>query len=248
MASESMTSKGMTSTGMAVRLEGVSYAPLGRMVLHPEIQLACARGDSLAIIGRSGAGKTTLGRILAGLAVPTRGFVCWDETHGDSSVLAPRIQMIFQYPARSLDPRRRVRAIIAETLPKELVEDSSRCRDDAIEQALDEVRVQASLASCYPHELSGGQCQRLAIARALAARPLLLVADEPTASLDSHARGGVLNLLARINRAGTTLVVISHDVRVLPQLCTRYVLLESGRLAAQGGMEALHAVEALQRS
>ena len=201
------------------------------------VDLSVGRGECLALVGESGSGKTTVARCALRLVEPTAGAVRFDG----EDLLAlnarelrrrrRRFQMVFQDPYGSLNPRQRVGSIVAE--PLEVHEKSlSRVeREDRVRGLLDAVGLAPELAQRRPHALSGGQRQRVGIARALAAGPDLLVADEPVTALDVSIRGQVLSLLADLReRLGLSLLLIAHDMAAVERLADRVAVLYLGRV------------------
>ena len=187
------------------------------------ISLEIAAGESLGIVGESGSGKSTLARIIAGLDQPTSGSI---ERSG-------RVQMVFQDPYGSLDPRMRVRRIVAEGLYAE------RLGRGEVEQrtaeAVEAVGLGLADLEKYPHQFSGGQRQRIAIARALVARPDLVIADEPVSALDVSVQAQVLNLLADLRRRyGMAYLFISHDLAVVAHLTDRVAVMKDGVIVEEG--------------
>ncbi|MGH9417552.1 MAG: ABC transporter ATP-binding protein [Terriglobales bacterium] len=204
-----------------LELEGVSAAVAGRTIVR-QISLAVAAGEMVALVGPSGAGKTTIARLAAGLIAPAAGAVSWDGERiaqlppAAFSRLRPHAQLIYQDPDRSLDPTMRVADAVCEGLelqsrPPWRHRAAWRRRHSA--PWLERVGLDLGLAARWPGELSGGQRQRVAIARALAVGPRLLVADEAVASLDPPAALQVLSLLASLQRAdGIACLLISHQL------------------------------------
>ncbi|HZB01622.1 MAG TPA: ABC transporter ATP-binding protein [Actinomycetota bacterium] len=197
-----------------------------------DVNLSVAEGEALGIVGESGSGKTTLGRAIAGLAVPSGGRVVMREDL--RAARRPAIQMVFQDPFASLDPRYTVERALAEPLRWHRV-----CPPDEVGARILElmaaVELSPTLRGRRPHELSGGQCQRVAIARALATEPRALVADEITSSLDVTIQKQILNLLRSLReRLDLTIVLISHDLGVVRSLCDRVAVMHEGRLVEEG--------------
>jgi len=201
------------------------------------VSLEVTRGERFGLVGESGCGKSTLLRILAGVERPTSGTVEVDglQVAGRSErrlrPLRERLQLVLQDPMSSLDPRMRVKGIVAEPLVAQgLAADVGRVAD-----LLREVGLSAEAAERYPHQFSGGQRQRISIARALAPRPEILLADEPVSALDVSVRAQVLNLLTDlVEQRGLTLVFVSHDLSVVRHLCERVAVMSDGRVVETG--------------
>ncbi|MBV8306288.1 MAG: ATP-binding cassette domain-containing protein, partial [Gammaproteobacteria bacterium] len=228
---------------LSVRDLGVRYRVRGRW-LEPATPLAALTGvslelragESLGIVGESGSGKSTLARAVLRLLDASSGRVVWMgrelATLRDPELRALRrdLQIIFQEPLGSLDPRMTVAEIIEEPL---LVHERSldaAARRAAVATALARVGLAAALAGRYPHELSGGQGQRVGIARAMVLAPRLLVCDEPVSALDAPTQRQIVSLLGELRRAqGLTLLFISHNLAVVRELCERVLVLYLGR-------------------
>jgi peptide/nickel transport system ATP-binding protein len=198
-------------------------------------------------VGESGSGKSTVANAIAGLVRPSGGTIRLRGTaiSGASRVPATRaerqsVQMVFQDPYASLNPRLRVAATLAEPI---LFYELARTPADAAADAamlLEAVGLAADSAARFPHAFSGGQRQRISIARALAARPSLLICDEPTSSLDVSVQAQVLNLLKDLrDGAGLAILFISHDLAVVRQMCDRVVVMKDGRVCETAETEAL---------
>ena len=182
-----------------------------------DISFTVSRGERLGIVGGSGSGKTTTLKLLAGLTQPTSGTVSMSES----------MHMVFQDPMGSLNPRMLVRDIIAETLP---IPDNER-----IAEVLTEVGLEPDMMTRYPHAFSGGQRQRISLARALAPRPAILLADEPVSALDVSVRKRVLNLLdSLVAEHNLTLVFVSHDIGVVRSVCDTIMVMHDGRIVEKG--------------
>ncbi len=210
----------------------------GREVLRG-IHLQLAAGESLGIIGESGAGKSTLARLLMALERPSQGQVLWS---GDDVNALPaaelrarraRVQMVFQDPYSSLDPRWRVGRSITEPLHLLPLEPDER--EQRLKEVLAAVQLEPDAAQRFPHQFSGGQRQRLAIARALVTRPSLIVADEPLSALDVSVQAQILALLRDLQRReGISLVLVSHDLPAVELLCEHALVLRHGEAVEQG--------------
>ena len=202
------------------------------------ISLEVAAGSTLGIVGESGSGKSTLIRVMCGLLRHQRGTVRFDgrdlsELRGDDSTdLRRRNQIVFQNPRRSLDPRMTVRRSLSEPLR---ALQRRRPDDDELAAALERVGLRRDLLARFPHQLSGGQLQRIAIARALAVDPTILYADEPVSALDVSVQAQVLNLLMDLqDDLGLTLVMVSHDLSVVSRMCEEIVVMRDGQIVEAG--------------
>jgi ABC-type glutathione transport system ATPase component len=191
------------------------------------VDLAVFRGEAIAIVGESGSGKTTLARCLTGLIRPTAGQVIfngadvWTQRAAQWKAFRRHVQPIFQDPFSSLDPRWTVGRTIREALDVYGL-GTTRERNKTVLELMQQVGLPANLLMSRPHELSGGQCQRVGIAAALAMKPSVVVADEPVSALDVSVRAQVLNLLARLREdLGLTLVLVTHDLSVVEHVCDR---------------------------
>ena len=217
-------------------IDNVSFGyTRARMVLE-NVGFSVQRGASIGIVGESGSGKTTLLRLLLGLLRPTGGAIRFGDQSlnvGDRRFMRGyrrSVQMVFQDPYSSLDPRQKIESIIAEPLQSLHVPGSHR---EAVAAALASVGLSTDALSRYPHEFSGGQRQRIAIARAIVARPEVVLADEPVSALDLSTRIHIVDLLKMLSRE-MTLVLVSHDLGVVASLCSDIVILERGRIVESG--------------
>ena len=185
------------------------------------------RGESLGVVGESGSGKSTLIRLLLGLERPDEGTVVYR-----GGALRREVQVVFQDPASALDPRMRVADIVLEPLRVMHLPGDHGAK---LAELLDAVGLARASARRFPHEFSGGQRQRIAIARALAPRPRVLLADEPVSALDVSVRAQILNLLQDL-RVGydLTLVLVSHDLSVVRHMCERVLVVRAGEVVEQG--------------
>ncbi|MGV8855839.1 MAG: ATP-binding cassette domain-containing protein [Devosia sp.] len=206
-----------------------------RLVLD-DVSLTVQRGRSLGIVGESGSGKTTLLRLLLGLNRPTAGTIKFGDAlldTGDRGFMRryrQSVQAVFQDPYSSLDPRQKVASIIAEPLRSLRIPGSVA---ESVKAALLSVGLSEDALSRYPHEFSGGQRQRIAIARAIVARPELVLADEAVSALDLSTRVRIVELLKTLAQT-TTLLLVSHDLGVVAALCEDIVILQHGRIVESG--------------
>ncbi|MGW0935527.1 dipeptide ABC transporter ATP-binding protein [Streptomyces sp. NPDC002666] len=194
------------------------------------VSLTVRRGETLGIVGESGSGKTTLGRMLVGLLEPTSGRIG----------RAARVQMVFQDPVSSLNPRRSVGESVADPLRARGERDESAIRA-RVRDLLRRVGLDPEQYDRYPHEFSGGQRQRVGIARALAAEPELIVCDEAVSALDVTTQAQVTALLAELQRElGLALVFIAHDLAVVRQVSDRVAVMRRGRIVEEGPVERVY--------
>jgi oligopeptide/dipeptide ABC transporter ATP-binding protein len=224
--------------GLALRSREVVHAVNG-------VSLQLARGETLGIIGESGSGKSTLGRLILGLERPTSGHVSFagrdlaGRSASEMRHLRRDIGVVFQNPYSSVNRRRRVLAIVREPLEAHGIADR-RGRDRQAQEALRLAGLPSGLEHRVASQLSGGQLQRVAVARAIVTSPQLLLADEPTASLDVSVRAQLVNLFEDLQRQlGMALVVISHDLATVSYLAERLLVMYLGRIVEQGPTSAI---------
>jgi len=222
---------------------GLTRRLAGHVAAVDRVSLRVWPGESLGLVGESGCGKSTLGRLLTRLLPPTGGtirFAGRDLTGlGDDALRPVRrdLQMIFQDPFSSLNPRQTVRQILAAPFRYQ-----GLTPDEPVEQLLERVGLKAEHAARHPHEFSGGQAQRIGIARALALRPRLVVCDEPVSALDVSVQAQILNLLADLrDEFGLGYVFIAHDLGVVRQISTRIAVMYLGTIVEVAGRDALFA-------
>ena len=208
--------------------------PLTRAV--DDVSVKVERGRTLGVVGESGCGKSTLARMLTGLLAPDTGEIALEgrPVHGlkgrERRAFHRTVQLVFQDPLSSLNPRKTVRQILAGPL-QALLDLGRSERAARVEELMRLVSLRPEFIDRYPHEFSGGQCQRIGIARALAVEPRLLVLDEPVSALDVSVQAQVLRLLKDLQqRLGLTYVFISHDLAVVEALCDRVMVMYRGRV------------------
>lgn len=222
-------------------LTGKAQAPLA----VDEVSFDLAKGETLGLVGESGSGKSTLAGIVAGLMTATSGDVIFDGQNINaparerSEELRRRIQFIFQDPMSSLNPRRRVEAILTRPLQVFLGMKPAQARDRAVE-LMESMELSSALLSRFPRQLSGGQQQRIAIARAFAAEPDLILCDEITSALDVSVQAHILELLAALQQStGVACLFISHDLGVVKRVARETIVLKSGRIVEEGPTAAI---------
>ncbi len=219
-----------------------------RRVVHAVsgVSFDVAEGETLGIVGESGCGKSTVARAIIRLVDITAGEVLFEGRdlaglEGEElRRVRPRLQMIFQDPISSLNPRRRVRDVIAEGLAV-WGDDIGSWSHDRIDELMEAVGVEARHGDRRPHEFSGGQCQRIGIARALALDPKVLICDEPVSALDVSIQAQILNLLQDMKRRyGLTVLFISHDLAVVKNVSDRIVVMYLGKVCEIGSTAEIY--------
>lgn len=224
---------------------GLLNRPVGAFKVVEDVSFSVPRGKTLGLVGESGSGKTTIGKCIIRLVEPTSGEVLFDGV--DLMKLPARelrrkradMQMIYQSPAASLNGRMTVGEIVGEALwlHEKL---NGRAARDRVMELLRVVGLKEEHYYRYPHEFSGGQQQRIGIARALAVKPKLLVLDEPTSALDVSVQAQILNLLHDLQREfGLTYLFISHDLGVVRYLCDEVALLYLGKIVEVADVKSI---------
>ncbi len=213
-----------------------------------DVSFDLREGESLGIVGETGCGKSSLGKALLQLVRPTAGRVVWQGR--DLCVLPPQelrqvrreMQIIFQDPLSSLNPRMTVGEIVAEPLRVHRPELSGEEREQAVADMFTRVGLRPDMTGRYPNEFSGGQAQRISIARAMILSPRVIVCDEPVSALDVSIQAQICNLLRELQReTGVSLVFISHDLAIVRYMCQRVMVMYLGRVMELTSREALFA-------
>jgi peptide/nickel transport system ATP-binding protein len=245
-------------TGPLVEVDGLTIRfPVGRagfwgrtkLEVHAvdDVSLTVGRGETLGLVGESGSGKTTIGRAVLRRLDPTAGTIRFDGqditgVRGEAlRRLRRRMQLVFQDPYASLNPRMTVLQLVAEPLVVHgVAKDAAAARDEVVE-LLDRCGLPADAADRRPHAFSGGQRQRVGIARALALRPELIVADEPVSALDVSVRAQVVNLLQDLQvELGLSYLFIAHDLSVVRHISHRIAILYAGKLVELAPADELY--------
>ncbi len=205
------------------------------------LSLDLKRGETLGIVGESGSGKTTFGMALMRIGKLTSGRVVFMGedieafTRRQMQPLRSRMQIVFQDPFASLNPRMSVRQLIEEGLIVNHIGSGARDRFERVKAALRDSGLPDTITARFPHEFSGGQRQRLAIARAIALEPEFILLDEPTSALDLSVQAQIIDLLRRLQRErGLSYLFISHDLKVVRALCHRVIVMQNGRIVEEG--------------
>jgi oligopeptide/dipeptide ABC transporter ATP-binding protein len=210
------------------------------------VSLEIGRGETFGLVGESGSGKSTLARLLLRLDTPTSGRVLFDGhdlaqlSTGELRRLRRRMQIVFQDPFSSLNRRKTVGQTVALPLRVHRPELKTAARAERVRELLGLVGLRASHATAYPRELSGGQCQRVSIARALALDPELVVLDEAVSAVDVSIQAQILNLLRELQeRLGLTYLFVSHDLAVVRYMSDRLGVMYRGRIVESGTRQRL---------
>jgi peptide/nickel transport system ATP-binding protein len=230
----------------AVTAGAVMQRRIGQVSAVADVSFALPPGSTFGLVGESGCGKTTIGRLIVGLEKPTSGRILLDghdiarQSRHDRRLRARAVQLMFQDSYASMDPRMRVSTILRE--PLAIARDGSRAdQRRRIAAILGEVGLPATAVDRYPHEFSGGQRQRLGLARALIAGPSLIVADEPVSALDVSIQAQILNLMRDLQRQhGLTYLFISHDLSVVRYMADAIGVMYLGKLVETGPAEAVY--------
>jgi len=208
------------------------------------VDLTIGEGESVGLVGESGCGKSTLARLLVRLDVPTRGRIYFNGqditalTAVQNASIRKAVQLIFQDPRGSLNPRMTVAEIIAEPIHVHSLLNGKEAIAGRVNELMERVGLDPTLRYRYPHEFSGGQCQRIGIARAIATQPRLLICDEAVSALDVSIQAQIIHLLRSLCiDLGMAMLFISHDLAVVHHLADRIVVMQSGSIVEDGASD-----------
>ena len=209
-----------------------------------DLSISLRRHETLGLVGESGSGKTTFGQALIRLIDADAGKITFDgepiesRNRAEMRSLRSRMQIVFQDPFSSLNPRMSIGQIIEEGLVVNGLGENRRERIDRVREALSAAGLPTDILSRFPHEFSGGQRQRIAIARAVALEPEFILLDEPTSALDLSVQAQIIDLLRKLqDERGLSYLFISHDLKVVRALCHRVVVMQHGRIVEEGPVE-----------
>lgn len=205
-----------------------------------DVSFSLFRGECLGVAGASGSGKSTLARMACGLLPPSEGELLLEGSpvsFKERKKLYQKMQMVFQLPRESFDSRMTLGQSVMENRHSRQGKKGNR---EEMERLFMDCGLPVEMADKYPHEVSGGECQRAVIARALASRPECLVCDEAVSALDMEVQKGILDLLMKLKtEKGLTLLFISHDLAVISYLSDRVIIMEQGKIVEQGKTESV---------
>lgn len=203
------------------------------------VSLGVAAGSSIGIVGESGSGKTTIARLMCSIYKADKGRVLYDGK--EISALSKRekqeyvknVQMVFQDPDNTLNPKLTIKSALSDGIKKYITKDKDEIQEK-LNQLMEMVGLPYEYLERYPHEFSGGQRQRISIARALSINPKVIIADEPVSSLDVSVQAQILNLMKALQKNGITLILISHSLAIVSNLCENIAVMQKGKLEEYG--------------
>jgi len=208
-----------------------------------DVSFTINEGDIFGLVGESGCGKSTVTKIILGLLKPTLGSVLYEGrdltkvTRKDWYHLRKEIQVVFQHPQSMFNPRRNIYFSCAEPIKLYKMAHNKAEEEELVYELIERVGLSRDQLEKYPHEISGGQAQRLSIVRALSLNPKLLICDEPTSMLDVSVQAQILNLL-KINKGhNLSMLYISHDLEIIRAICNRVAVMRRGKIVEMGTIE-----------
>ncbi len=224
--------------------EVIMRQPVRYLQALRDVSLDLAAGETLGVVGESGCGKSTLARCLVGLEVPNQGEIFWQgqpmPVTAGGLAQARKVQMVFQDPYASLNPRMSLGAMLEEVLNVHEFAASRAQRNDRVDELLTIVGLPLRFKQRMPHSLSGGQRQRISIARALAVRPQIVIADEPVSALDASVQAQIIKLLEDLReQLKIAIIFISHDLNVIRHISDRVAVMYLGQIVETGATDAV---------
>ena len=203
------------------------------------VTLSVASGSSLGIVGESGSGKTTIARLMCSIYKADKGRVLYDGkeismlSKNEKQEYMKNVQMVFQDPDNTLNPKLTIKSALSDGIKHHITKDKDEIQEK-LKQLMEMVGLPYEYLERYPHEFSGGQRQRISIARALSINPKVIIADEPVSSLDVSVQAQILNLMKALQKNGITLILISHSLAVVSNLCENIAVMQKGKLEEYG--------------
>ena len=203
------------------------------------VTLSVASGSSLGIVGESGSGKTTIARLMCSIYKADKGRVLYDGkeismlSKNEKQEYMKNVQMVFQDPNNTLNPKLTIKTALSDGIKQHITKDKDKIQEK-LKQLMEMVGLPYEYLERYPHEFSGGQRQRISIARALSINPKVIIADEPVSSLDVSVQAQILNLMKALQKNGITLILISHSLAVVSNLCENIAVMQKGKLEEYG--------------
>lgn len=211
----------------------------GRHFALDNVTLSVASGSSLGIVGESGSGKTTIARLMCSIYKADKGRVLYDGkeismlSKNEKQEYMKNVQMVFQDPNNTLNPKLTIKSALSDGIKQHITKDKDEIQEK-LKQLMEMVGLPYEYLERYPHEFSGGQRQRISIARALSINPKVIIADEPVSSLDVSVQAQILNLMKALQKNGITLILISHSLAVVSNLCENIAVMQKGKLEEYG--------------
>lgn len=206
------------------------------------VSINIKEGSSLGIVGESGSGKTTIARMICNIYKPDKGRILYfgkdinNISQKEYEDYRKNVQMVFQDPNNSLNPKLKISSSLKDGIKKYITQDKAEI-ENYMKKLMDMVGLPHDYLERYPHEFSGGQRQRISIARALSIKPKVIIADEPVSSLDVSVQAQILNLMKSLQKNGITLILISHSLAVVSNMCENIAVMYKGRLVEYGNTD-----------